>query len=186
MVRPSPTSFFIRCAPVRVVTCWRSEFWGMSLSERATLSRAHTTAIMIHVPCSSVFIYGTLMAPQVLKGLIGRVPDLVEPAILSNYRRHPVKEHVFPGIIPCSTGASKTQGLLLEGLSENELKVLDWYEGEEYIRRDVKVKCDGISHETQCYVWSNRPLSALIWYLLWSLAPGAIGNAVICFLLHVA
>lgn len=127
-------------------------------SERVTISKAHTTAMMI--PCSSVFIYGTLMAPQVLKGLIGRVPDLVKPAILSNYRRHPVKEHVFPGIIPCSTGASTTKGLLLEGLSENELKVLDWYEGEEYIRRDVKVKCDGISHETQCYVWSN-PLSEL-------------------------
>ena len=103
---------------------------------------------------SSVFVYGTLMAPQVLKVLIGRVPEMLGPAILSNYRRHPVKEQVFPGMIPCSDGSS-TAGLLLQNLSEDEIKVLDWFEGDEYVRRDVKVWCDVSTHNTMSYIWSN-------------------------------
>ena len=109
---------------------------------------------MVPTGSSSVFVYGTLMAPQVLKVLLSRVPDMLVPAVLPNYRRHPVKDHVFPGIIPCSRG-SATKGLLLQGLSENELKILDWFEGDEYVRREVKVMCDLIPHETQCYIWSN-------------------------------
>ena len=103
---------------------------------------------------SSVFVYGTLMAPHVLKVLLNRVPDMLEPAILPNYRRHPVKEHVFPGIIPCRDGRT-TKGLLLRGLSEDELKILDWFEGDEYLRREVTIMCDSISRNTQCYIWSN-------------------------------
>jgi gamma-glutamylcyclotransferase (GGCT)/AIG2-like uncharacterized protein YtfP len=109
---------------------------------------------MVPTGSSSVFVYGTLMAPQVLKVLLSRVPDMLVPAVLPNYRRHPVKDNVFPGIIPCSRG-SATKGLLLQGLSENELKILDWFEGDEYVRREVKVMCDLIPHETQCYIWSN-------------------------------
>lgn len=110
------------------------------------------------------------MAPQVLKVLIGRVPDLLEPATLSNYSRHPVKGQVFPGMIPCRSrinndnsqmiSPSSTNGMLLQGLSEDELRVLDWFEGDEYVRREVKVTCNGISYDTQCYVWSN-PTSEL-------------------------
>lgn len=104
------------------------------------------------------------MAPQVLKVLIGRVPYILEPAILQNYRRHPVRNEVFPGVILGSespaNNADSTTGLLLRDLSENELKVLDWFEGDEYARQKVQVQVDDKSFDTQCYVWSN-PLSEL-------------------------
>jgi hypothetical protein len=105
------------------------------------------------------------MAPQVLKVLIGRVPEMMEPAILHNYRRHPVRNEVFPGIIASESlagGANAvcTAGLLLRDLSEYELKVLDWFEGDECTRKNVQVQVVEKSFDTQCYVWSN-PLSEL-------------------------
>jgi hypothetical protein len=107
------------------------------------------------------------MSPQVLRVLIGRVPELLQPALLSNYRRHPVRGEVFPGLIPSSSLDDETQGILLQGLSETELTVLDWFEGHEYVRRDVKVQVpaavgrgSSALMDTQCYEWSN-PLSEL-------------------------
>jgi len=125
---------------------------------------------MITHGSTTAFVYGTLMAPQVLKVLIGRVPDLLESATLSNYCRYPVKGQVFPGMIPCSSNNSNdniqwiaptsTTGMLLQGLSDDELRVLDWFEGDEYVREHVQVTCNGISYDTQCYIWSN-PTSEL-------------------------
>jgi hypothetical protein len=47
----------------------------------------------------TAFVYGTLMAEEVLKLLIRRVPPS-KPATLSGYSRHRVKGQVFPAIIP--------------------------------------------------------------------------------------
>ncbi len=100
------------------------------------------------------FVYGTLMAPEVLEELIGRVPSMQTPAFLSNkYRRHPVKDFVFPGVIP-SINNNKTdmttvqefhmsndtvRGVLLVDLSPSDLKVFDWFEDDDYTRTLVPV-----------------------------------------------
>lgn len=47
----------------------------------------------------TAFVYGTLMAEEVLKLLIRRVPSC-KPATLSGYSRHRVKGQVFPAIMP--------------------------------------------------------------------------------------
>ncbi len=48
---------------------------------------------------TDIFVYGTLQYPEVLRALIGRVPDLT-PATLTGYRRYCVSQQVFPAIIP--------------------------------------------------------------------------------------
>jgi gamma-glutamylcyclotransferase (GGCT)/AIG2-like uncharacterized protein YtfP len=104
---------------------------------------------------NSVFVYGTLMAPEVLKVLIGRIPECSRSALLLNYRRHPVKDYVFPAVIPCESG-TMTEGILLHDLSKTEMKVLDCFEGEEYFRADVTVTTsEGETMDSQCYVWSK-------------------------------
>ena len=92
------------------------------------------------------FVYGTLMSPEVLQALIGRVPAMCKPAFLPKYTRHPVKGVCYPGIIPVSTendvskdgDASSDQigveGILLTGLSQEELDKFDWFEAEDYTR----------------------------------------------------
>lgn len=56
----------------------------------------------------TAFVYGTLMADEVLKLLINRVP-LNKPATLVGYARHRVKGQVFPAITP-ATPQHRVQG----------------------------------------------------------------------------
>lgn len=86
------------------------------------------------------------MSPEVLKTLIGRIPTMTTPAFLPNFNRHPVKGHVYPGITPSSSSSDRSdsiirkntnnsvQGILLSGLSDQEMKILDWFEGDDYKR----------------------------------------------------
>lgn len=105
-------------------------------------------------PRQSLFVYGTLMAEEVISTLLGRVPDH-QPASLAGYRRHPVRGHVFPGMIP-GQATDRTDGLLIDGLSEVEMESLDWFEDKEYTRRvlEVQIAC-GQRVPTQTYVWTN-------------------------------
>lgn len=63
----------------------------------------------------SIFVYGTLMAPEVTKLLIGRMPD-TEPATLTGHRRYSVKGADYPAIIPSlekdGRPADEVQGLV--------------------------------------------------------------------------
>jgi hypothetical protein len=54
------------------------------------------------------FVYGTLMSPEVLQTLIGRVPSMCKPAFLPNFTRHPVKGYAFPAIIPSKESSDRT------------------------------------------------------------------------------
>ena len=77
-----------------------------------------------------LFVYGSLMAEEVLKILLsGRVPKMT-PAVLANYARHPVAGACFPAIV-ARAGAS-VEGRLLDGLSARDLSALDYFEDEEY------------------------------------------------------
>ena len=106
---------------------------------------------------ASIFVYGTLMSPQVVRILLGRtvVPS---PAILSGYQRYPVVDQAFPGMIPNNSGM--TEGMILEELSAIDVQVLDWFEGDEYVRRSVTCVQNGVDRQVDTYVWSN-PVSQL-------------------------
>ena len=61
------------------------------------------------MPSKVAFVYGTLMAPEVVQALIKRVPPM-RPAILKGYTRHSVKGVVFPAIIPDSADSAAVHG----------------------------------------------------------------------------
>lgn len=140
---------------------------------------SHTKKRIIIMPGSSgsLFVYGTLMSPQVLRVLIGRLPETIDPATIVGYTRHPVQGQSFPGMIPSPSTSSVTSknnrvtGVVLKGLTDVEMKVLDWFEGDEYSRTNVHVYCDNNSdameQSTQTYVWSN-PISELDTAAEWS------------------
>jgi hypothetical protein len=105
----------------------------------------------------------TLMSEQVLEILIGRVPKMIKPCYLPGYRRFPVRNFVFPGVIPCEqametisyfpkavnrnlqlppqleTNTEYVEGVLLTDLSSTEMQVFDWYEDTAYLRSVVSV-----------------------------------------------
>jgi gamma-glutamylcyclotransferase (GGCT)/AIG2-like uncharacterized protein YtfP len=117
---------------------------------------------------SSLFVYGTLMSPEVVNVLLGRVPPH-EPAVLrGDFARHPVRSRVYPGMVFVNSrkneGAAAVHGLLYSQLSPSEMERLDWFEGDTYKRIDVTVEtvADGNRGSSSkplvtvnTYVWSN-------------------------------
>lgn len=63
----------------------------------------------------TAFVYGTLMAPEVLNLLIKRVPPH-KPAKLSGFSRYRVKGQVFPAIVPAAP-SSQVSGLVMDILA---------------------------------------------------------------------
>ena len=127
------------------------------------------------VSSSNCFVYGTLMAPDVLQILLGRVPEMIPNAILPNHSRHPVRGRVYPGVIPAprlddasgdilqKSTLKSVQGIVLLDITPIEMKCLDWFEDVAYTRSDVQVlvpnEKDGGASEKQtlnvnAYIWS--------------------------------
>lgn len=111
---------------------------------------------------TTCFVYGTLMSPDVLRELLGRIPCMRPNAVLSNHIRHPVLGRVYPGVVPApppppaggppdddagggrmrtTTINNSVEGILLLGITPLEMRYLDWFEeeGVDYIRMNVQV-----------------------------------------------
>ena len=106
---------------------------------------------------SSLFVYGTLMAPQVIETLIDRLPSHTSAILKSGYRRHPVRNYAFPGLIPAvsSSISMPITGVLYRGVTEPELMRLDRFEGDEYRKQTCTVEVADGKHDAQVYVWAN-------------------------------
>ncbi|KAL7609891.1 hypothetical protein Lser_V15G10561 [Lactuca serriola] len=102
----------------------------------------------------TVFVYGSLLADDVVQVLLNRIPQ-TSPAILNGYHRFSIKGRVYPAIIPVEN--KKVTGRVLFGLSASELYILDTYEDEEYDKRTVDVSLLDTSEVLQAYVyiWAN-------------------------------
>ena len=93
----------------------------------------------------SLFFYGTLMHPEILKRVIGHQGNLLQiaPAILFEYVRHHVKECDYPAILKYDQSNRElyegralgreekcVRGTLVIGLTANDLALLDTFEGD--------------------------------------------------------
>ena len=107
----------------------------------------------------SVFVYGSLMSPKVVELLLGRIPKMESACRLAGYSRHPVKNHVFPAMVP-STPTSQVDGMVWLELTDTELKAFDWFEDVEYKRIPVTVQPQntnkpGRNIDAEAYLWAN-------------------------------
>ncbi|MDP6980786.1 MAG: gamma-glutamylcyclotransferase family protein [Myxococcota bacterium] len=85
----------------------------------------------------NVFAYGSLVAPDVMQVVTGRAHEHVR-ARLPAFARYVLVGRVYPGIVP--EPESAIDGRLYFGVSEAELRRLDWWEDEEYDRERVEVE----------------------------------------------
>lgn len=89
-------------------------------------------------------------------------------AILHNHSRHKVRFCDYPAVIPSShDSSSSVRGTYVRGLTDGDIWRLDIYEGDEYVRKVVKIRTlaqvgddAGISNveeaedvETETYLW---------------------------------
>lgn len=100
-----------------------------------------------------LFIYGSLLAPAVLRAVLRRLP-VQQAAWLPDYRRAALRGPVFPGIVPVA--GARTPGALIE-LSQRELHRLDAWEDDFFRRRRVQVCLpQGGALNAQAYVLAPR------------------------------
>ncbi|KAI0263355.1 hypothetical protein BC834DRAFT_309836 [Gloeopeniophorella convolvens] len=96
---------------------------------------------------TTAFFYGTLMHPKILKRVLDNDARHLQlcPALLPDYTRHKVKLEDYPGILPCSDSSDGAQpldarsvrGVLVAGLTPQDIALLDVFEGSEYVRVEV-------------------------------------------------
>jgi gamma-glutamylcyclotransferase (GGCT)/AIG2-like uncharacterized protein YtfP len=106
----------------------------------------------------TVFVYGTLLAPEIVHAVMGRVPAS-QPAVLHGYARYTVKQQVYPGVI--EQKGAVVDGALYRGMQPDEWRRLDEYEGALYVRRAVEVNFGPGTVRTQCYVVPRESASSL-------------------------
>ncbi|KAF9243516.1 hypothetical protein BU15DRAFT_86460 [Melanogaster broomeanus] len=100
----------------------------------------------------SSFFYGTLMHPSILRRVIGNDGSHLQicPAFLPDYTRHQIRDADYPGIVPYSRSRAMfdhdleledrcVRGSLVIGLSDEDIRLLDIFEGNEYTRERVLV-----------------------------------------------
>ncbi|KAM0070388.1 putative gamma-glutamyl cyclotransferase [Helianthus debilis subsp. tardiflorus] len=102
----------------------------------------------------SVFVYGSLLADDVVRALLRRVPQN-SPAILHGYHRFNVKGRVYPAILPVEN--KKITGRVFLDITAPEMDILDKFEDYEYERRLVDVSLLDSSDVLQAYtyVWAT-------------------------------
>jgi gamma-glutamylcyclotransferase (GGCT)/AIG2-like uncharacterized protein YtfP len=95
-----------------------------------------------------LFVYGTLMFPEILRALIGRVPDSAVGAA-AGWRAAALRGRRYPGLVP---GPSLARGRLISGLSAGERQTIHAFEDGGYELRRL-VLADGC--RASAYVWTH-------------------------------
>ncbi|XP_016726399.1 AIG2-like protein D isoform X2 [Gossypium hirsutum] len=88
------------------------------------------------VAAHNVFVYGSLLADDVVRVLLNRVPTS-SAALLNGFHRFSIKGRVYPAILPVRN--RHVSGRVLMGITDPELHILDEFEDVEYQRTRVEV-----------------------------------------------
>lgn len=96
-----------------------------------------------------LFTYGTLLFPEVLHALIGRVPQS-QIASADGWRVAALKNRTYPGLV--ASPGEIAHGRLLPGLSDDEWRLLDNFEDRKYELRQITL-LDG--QNGLAYVWTD-------------------------------
>lgn len=104
-----------------------------------------------HGAARRLFVYGTLMFPEVFEAVCG-VRPAAQAASLQGYARRRVRDAVYPALVECA--GARTDGLLLDAIDAAQWRQLDAFEGALYKRVTVHVErgTDGLKLAAQTYV----------------------------------
>jgi len=105
---------------------------------------------------TTLWVYGSLLHAGLRRALLGR-PVAAEPARLGGHRRNAVRGQAFPALVRASlAGVTPVTGALIR-VRPRELRLLDAYESDFYIRTRVHVQVhSGNTLEAWCYLLNPR------------------------------
>jgi len=108
----------------------------------------------------NVFTYGSLMFDDIMQNLLGK-PATKIPAVLQGWMRHALKDRTYPGAVPATDPNAKIDGILWLSLTDQDLAILDRFEGNEYDKLQVEVlSAAGQTYPALLYAWKDT--SALL------------------------
>lgn len=104
---------------------------------------------------NNVFVYGSLLADEVVKVLLHRVPRNL-PATVRGYQRFSIKQRRYPATIK-TLDNQHVDGRVLFDLTKAELDTLDVFEDDDYYRDIVSADLQDGSHvDAAIYVWQDK------------------------------
>lgn len=98
---------------------------------------------------NNVFVYGTLMLPQVVEALTGNL-FTSKAAILNGYSRYVFKGKCYPGIVEDKTGC--VEGVLYLNIDDRTLSIFDWFEAILYERCLLEIQIKDETIQTFAYI----------------------------------
>ncbi len=102
---------------------------------------------------SHVFVYGTLLFPEILNGLTGRTFPETE-ATLPGFKRMRVKYGDYPAVIQAEGG--QVHGKLIPNVDARSLEMLRFYEGDDYECIEAFVHLENKKVKALVFVWNNN------------------------------
>jgi gamma-glutamylcyclotransferase (GGCT)/AIG2-like uncharacterized protein YtfP len=109
---------------------------------------AGARALSLIAERGDLFVYGTLQFRDVQRVLLGRIPDS-SAAALAGWRAAALARRTYPGLVQA---AATVHGMLLAGLTTDEIELLDEYESGPYDLRKLTL-ADG--RAAWAYVWTD-------------------------------
>ena len=103
---------------------------------------------------NNLFVYGTLMFPDVYQQVVGHYPAYQE-VVLKGFERRRVVHNGEPCAYPALVvDDNQIIGKLIENVSSAAMVLLDRYEGEEYTRLKVNVWSGNKVTSAYTYIWN--------------------------------
>lgn len=102
---------------------------------------------------SRLFSYGTLMCAEVMKKVLGYIPEH-QVGVLRDYQIYSIHAEHYPAVLPSK--GSCVHGLVYSDLNIHAMKILDAYEGCEYQRKVCNIIIGNHQVEAYTYVYRSR------------------------------
>lgn len=119
------------------------------------------------------------MFPSITSRLLGRtIPsDQISEANLDGFIRLHILERDYPAVVSVEEarqkfgdlGEKSVRGVVVSGLSEKELELLDAWEADEYVKTVLPVNIDGEKRDVWVYVWNMEQYGVLLKPEVWKL-----------------
>ncbi len=101
-----------------------------------------------------VFVYGTLLFPEILEGLTGKV-FVLKDAELKNYQRLQVSSGDYPAAV--KKEGESIKGKVVLDVDPLSIEMLLFYEGEDYDCIELELDTESEKITAKVFVWNNDP-----------------------------
>lgn len=99
-----------------------------------------------------LLVYGSLMSERVRTHVMGYSHAEYESAVITGYHRFAIKDRSYPALCKTSNCNEQVEGVLLKNVPDEPMRILDEFEGHEYVRTPVIVRTAG-GEDIQAFVY---------------------------------